>query len=131
MKCILDSSGWCARHKHRHTGSILDLSQRETEEGETARMLWDMEPSVMGYSPPTGKFLVPKEAYQSGFGSVVKRALGLFGFTEQRVSEWIGGPCGCKERAEKWNALIWWAGKAVIGQAGKAELEEIMGRNKP
>src|SRR5579859_6684394 len=102
-KCTLDETGWCARHQHRHTGSILDLSQREDEEGELARHLWDLAPGVMEpVGEPAAEPLVPESAYQSGFGSVVKKALGLFGITEQRVSEWIGGPCGCGERAQKW-----------------------------
>lgn len=38
-----------------------------------------------------------------GLGDMVKAGLSAIGITEERVSNAIGRPCGCSERAEKLN----------------------------
>lgn len=130
-KCILDEQGWCARHKHKHTGSILDLSQRETEEGDTARMLWDMEPSLMDFTPfsqPTSPASSPSAGQKEpswGLGNAIKKALDSVGITQDRAARWLGCS-GCANRQEKLNRLGWWAARTLMGRGGKGELEEMM-----
>lgn len=40
-----------------------------------------------------------------GLGDIVKVGLSAIGITEERVSNAIGRPCGCGERAEMLNAV--------------------------
>ena len=62
-------------------------------------------------------------------GDAVKKALEAVGVTEERVSAWLGRPCGCRERREKLNALGLWARRVLAGRAERARefLEGIMG----
>lgn len=61
-------------------------------------------------------------------GDTISHALAIIGITEQRVSRWIGAPCGCKERQDKLNALGYWAIRVLKGQTDNAEdyLDRIM-----
>jgi hypothetical protein len=66
---------------------------------------------------------------QRGLGDAVKEALTQIGVTEDRVKQWVGGPCGCQERQAKLNALGWWAKRirrGILDQA-KEHLERLMG----
>lgn len=40
-----------------------------------------------------------------GLGDMIKSGLTAIGITEERVSQALGRPCGCSERAEALNAL--------------------------
>jgi hypothetical protein len=53
-------------------------------------------------------------------GDTVQRALAVVGVTEERVSAWLGRPCGCKERQEKLNALGRWARRVTGGMLAGA-----------
>lgn len=46
-------------------------------------------------------------------GSCLKRALEAAGVTEERVSRWLGAPCGCEERRKKLDALDAWARRVL------------------
>lgn len=64
------------------------------------------------------------------FGDHVARALSTVGITPERVTEWIGAECGCKERRQRLNELGVW-GKRVLDGAvsgAKEKLEGLMGR---
>ena len=63
------------------------------------------------------------------FGDIVETALSSVGITEDRVSEWLGQPCGCKERKEKLNRLDAWARRVASGKLADAKnyLEKIIG----
>ena len=65
-------------------------------------------------------------------GDRVSEALSLVGITPDRVSAWVGGPCGCEERREKLNALGGWAARVLAGRVARAEeyLQGIVGGNK-
>lgn len=56
-----------------------------------------------------------------GWGDHVETALSSFGITEERVSKWLGKPCGCAERKRKLNALGNWASKFLGGDKTEAE----------
>lgn len=53
-------------------------------------------------------------------GDKISSALAFIGVTEERVSNWLGGPCGCSERREKLNQLHAWAKEAVSQTKEKA-----------
>lgn len=59
----------------------------------------------------------------------MSRALAAVGVTPERVSAWVGGPCGCEERRERLNALGAWAGRVLAGRVGRAReyLEVLLG----
>lgn len=61
-------------------------------------------------------------------GDRVSHALGLVGINEDRVSKWLGKPCGCNERRQKLNRLGAWATRVVRGKRAQAEryLEQIL-----
>lgn len=63
-----------------------------------------------------------------GLGDTIERALSLVGITKERVSKWVGSPCGCIERQEKLNQLGWWAARILFGRTEKARehLDVIM-----
>lgn len=53
-------------------------------------------------------------------GDIVEKALGVVGITKERVSEWLGEPCGCVERKEKLNAISAWANRVLLGHTDDA-----------
>jgi hypothetical protein len=55
-----------------------------------------------------------------GLGDLLASALKIVGITEERVSRWIGGPCGCKERQDKLNSLTTWARRVISGKRENA-----------
>lgn len=61
-------------------------------------------------------------------GDQVSSALAIIGITEDRVTKWIGQPCGCPERREKLNKLSEWAQSALesSADAAKASLQKLM-----
>jgi hypothetical protein len=63
-----------------------------------------------------------------GLGDRVSQALSLVGITEERVSEWLGRPCGCSERREKLNQLGQWVARVLSGKTEQAEehLQEMI-----
>jgi hypothetical protein len=42
-------------------------------------------------------------------GTIIERALHLIGIDSDRVSSWLGRPCGCAERKAKLDSLTLWA----------------------
>jgi hypothetical protein len=54
-------------------------------------------------------------------GDMVGAALATVGVTEDRVSKWLGRPCGCKRRKEKLNQLHLWARRVMTGEKEDAE----------
>ncbi len=64
----------------------------------------------------------------SELGDVIHSALSQLGITGDRVTRWVGKPCGCEERREKLNSLSRWAKRVVAGKVGHAVayLEDII-----
>ena len=58
-------------------------------------------------------------------GDVVEKALSTGGVTEERVTRWLGRPCGCRRRKEKLNRLSRWVRGVVTGRDAGAAKEEI------
>ncbi len=65
----------------------------------------------------------PVPSRGKGIGDRVAEALQAVGITDDRVSRWLGRPCGCKERREKLNALGFWAARVLAGNIGTAEVD--------
>jgi hypothetical protein len=59
-------------------------------------------------------------------GDRLKEALSKVGVTEERVSKWLGRPCGCKQRREKLNKLSLWASSYFKGETTDKHLDEIL-----
>ena len=53
-------------------------------------------------------------------GDLIEQALQAAGITSARVEEWLGKPCGCKERQAKLNAVQSWAARVVRGKRDQA-----------
>jgi hypothetical protein len=45
----------------------------------------------------------------AGLGDAVERALKKVGITEEKVSKFLGRPCGCRARRDRLNSLSSWA----------------------
>ena len=62
-------------------------------------------------------------------GTHIETALTSVGITSERVSRWLGKPCGCKERKDKLNQLGAWAHRVITGKEDdhKQRLETIVG----
>ena len=63
-------------------------------------------------------------------GDVVEKALSSIGITSDSLSNWLGKPCGCRERKEKLNQLNSWARRVINGNIEKAKeyLDKITGK---
>jgi hypothetical protein len=49
-------------------------------------------------------------------GDRIEQALLAVGITKDRVEHVVGGPCGCKERQQKLNAISAWAERVLSGK---------------
>ncbi len=79
-------------------------------------------PPVVANLPPTA----PKRLL---LGDAIESALSTVGITKERVSEWLGQPCGCLERQRRLNELHLWArqaGQETIDQA-RSWLTKLIG----
>lgn len=61
-------------------------------------------------------------------GDLVEAALSRVGLTEERVSRWLGRPCGCRERKDKLNRLWGWARRAMGGKDAPEEARRRLGQ---
>ena len=61
-------------------------------------------------------------------GDMVHEALSIVGITPERVTAWMGRPCGCSGRRERLNNLSRWAKRVIAGKTEDAReyLEEII-----
>lgn len=59
-----------------------------------------------------------------GLGDLVKKALSAAGITEERVTRWLGRPCGCAQRQQRLNELGHWATAWLSGNQTLLELED-------
>lgn len=63
-------------------------------------------------------------------GDVVHEALSFVGITPERVTKWLGRPCKCPQRIEKFNELSRWARRVITGGKmegdAKESLEELI-----
>lgn len=74
------------------------------------------------------KRVIPMAPKPKELGDVVHEALSFVGITPERVSAWLGRPCKCLERHEKFNNLSRWAKRVVKGKTEDAKkfLEELI-----
>lgn len=57
-------------------------------------------------------------------GEFVERALSTLGVTKDRVEQWVGKPCGCRERKQKLDALDKWA-RQSLAKGGEQAVEYL------
>lgn len=62
---------------------------------------------------PPLKHSVKQAAKPWKLGDQISSALATVGVTEERVTSWLGRPCGCDERRAKLNRLSQWAQRAT------------------
>lgn len=89
--------------------------------GHELQILYDALKCYEGHVPASA---ATKPQPVLALGSLVKQALSKIGITEERVSNWIGAPCNCSERAEKLDQLSEWAEQIVKGILKPAPFEE-------
>ena len=54
-------------------------------------------------------------------GDAIERSLRTVGVKDERVSTWLGEPCGCDERKERMNQLSIWAKRIARGKLKNAK----------
>lgn len=76
------------------------------------------------------KFKITKNPFQ--LGDAISTALSSVGITEDRVSKWLGRPCGCAKRRKKLNELSDWAIMVATNTAKnpKEAIEKILSKNR-
>jgi len=81
----------------------------------------ELQPKPSRVVPPLAR--PPRE-----LGDLVSDALATVGITKERVSTWLGRPCGCGQRQERLNQLSRWAKHVLAGQTEDAKkyLERII-----
>jgi hypothetical protein len=57
---------------------------------------------------------------EAKLGTALHQALSLCGVSPDRVSRWLGRPCGCKERLERLDALSQWSARVIRGSVAGA-----------
>ena len=111
--------------------------RHQCEKGRAAVMLckaggkyWEAWEKGVGPGQPGSlrprKVKVKKK--KPGLGDRLSKALSMAGITEERVSEWLGRPCGCAARRERLNRLGEWVGDVLKGRTTNAtdKLEAII-----
>lgn len=63
----------------------------------------------------------PIKAPKIELGDAVANTLKAFGITPDKVTQWIGRPCGCERRREKLNQLDRWARQFLGGKKDEAK----------
>lgn len=81
---------------------------------------------ALALSTPT-KIERPRIEPTKYLGDHIEAALSSVGITKQVVEKFLGEPCGCTERQEKFNQLDKWARAVALGAVGNAKgfLEKI------
>lgn len=152
--CQCKEPGYCQRHKMQKTGRLYEFCQGVADTADRGFKYWRAwETGQLGATAPDKPMLEPWE-YPStltkpraksqnatekepptkrrprplGLGDRVEQALSLVGITEERVSKWLGRPCGCNKRKRKLNQLGAWASRVLLGKTDRAEeyLDEIV-----
>lgn len=62
-------------------------------------------------------------------GTAIEQALKRVGVTEERVSRWIGRPCGCSVRRDRLDKISEWAAQVLSGRSNNPaeDLRRTMG----
>lgn len=111
----------CSRHKCLKSTRMVELCNmgaRGESPGNKYWIAWEEGRGPGQGGTPTRS---PRKPRRILLGDMVKRALSSIGITEERVTEWLGRPCGCAERREKLNELDAWA---------RSKLRNVFNSNK-
>jgi len=89
---------------------------------------------IMGDLSQVSKPARKRKKRRFRLGDSIESALSAVGVTQERVEEWVGGPCGCSGRKKKANALSDWAQDVLFGkiteEEGAEALEDLMNRKR-
>lgn len=118
----------CPLYNCKMTATFCDYARTKDD----WRKMYEL--GVGPYQDKTGKDKLIKEREKKSvpkifrLGDNVETALKTMGITSEKVSAWLGRPCGCPERRERLNRLGAWAHRIITGQTDKAEeyLEQIL-----
>ncbi len=148
--CQCTEPGYCQRHKMRKIGRMFQLCKGTANTPDCGFKYWRAwEMGQLGATAPNDPILEPwgcssatappvasskprdtrkRRSRPLGLGDRVEQALSLVGITEEKVSKWLGRPCGCSERKRKLNQVGAWASRVLLGKTDQAEeyLNEIV-----
>ena len=131
---------YCERHGCRKTyvlwkkcqerGKYWDAWEEGRGPGQHSRITSDADSELKKQGGPShyNLFSVRGRKDKKLLGDRVSQALSLVGITEERVSSWLGRPCGCSGRKQKLNQLDAWARRITSENVQKAKwfLEDMM-----
>lgn len=148
--CKCELAGYCTRHKMSKNDRQLSLCKgTAVDKPDCGFKFWlRWESGAMGATAPVDPVLeqnwgcdskavrmvtrkIPQretDIKESGLGDKISNTLSLVGITEERVSRWLGAPCGCAERREKLNKLGSWLNNIWNGvtDGAKEKLEDLI-----
>ncbi len=131
--CQCAIAGFCDRHKIQKSSHLHQMCRGIAPTVDCGRKYWiAWEQGMLGATKPEdpivdpdrfchGEYVSPitttsPPVQPRGFGDAIASALAAVGITEERVSAWVGGECGCAERRERLNRLGAWAASFLIGK---------------
>ncbi len=96
---------------------------------EQVRGEWDRRAAAVAAGQAPFPKMSTRNIEPPGLGDNLHSLLSAIGVTPARVEEWVGKPCGCKERREKLNAIgRWFTSAAAAGRpAALGRLKAITG----
>lgn len=92
------------------------------------RMCGNNQSKMKTSIPPESRDPTDMKQPPNLLGDKVEKALAVIGITSEKVSQWLGRPCGCRQRKERLNQLDLWARRILSGKKkdGRKELETII-----
>lgn len=138
--CECPAAGFCSRHQMQKNQTLHNACKGELGTSDCGRKYWDAwETGRAGATAPSDPQISPEgfcdkvkgmsaaqcsgcnrgktreKPSARGFGDLISSALATVGITEERVSAWVGGECGCAARKDKLNRLGAWAASFIAG----------------
>lgn len=118
-ECNILYGGFCIRHNITKSKNWVNLCR-------TDQIYWNAWESGVGPGQPHSTILnnspqVNHRKRRFLLGDTISSALSIVGITEDRVSSWLGRPCGCGRRREKLNQLDIWARDTLLQKTKNAK----------
>ncbi|MFA5398631.1 MAG: hypothetical protein WC346_21635 [Methanogenium sp.] len=111
-ECDILNGGFCKRHGISKSKNWVNLCRTD----QTYWNAWEAgigpKQSRLNILNNTKQINRPKRKFL--LGDNISFALSTVGITEDRVTNWLGRPCGCGRRREKLNQLDIWARDTLL-----------------
>lgn len=122
-KCNIPDGGFCARHNIQKNAHWVHLCHNKP----VYFIAWE-EGRGPGQEKKQSAGISKTQKSRRLIGDQIEQALTAVGITSDRVSKFIGRPCGCHERKERLNRLYAWAIRVMGGhvEEGKKDIEEML-----